>query len=314
MSETTHGPRSTGEIISDAVWGLRRTFAVVFTLALPFCAVVMFLREAGLGFFLGVLGAFHDLTLIDSAAIMQALPAAGAGGGCFLAAFFTQLLLLGAITAVGDDVCHGRVPSVPSALSRLGERGAAIVVTGMLFMTLLFGAIAVVFAVPLVVSALVLGAIDHIEVMALGGVLGLVGAAALFIVLTLRWSLYGPAVIVEGRSFFAALARSAELTAGRGLPFFETPRFRLSVLLLVGLGLSGVLQSLFVGPRLLMAVLTGWSFSDGSFPGLAEMPLWFMLPFGLLEIVTNAAVVPFSGLLLCFFAFDLRVRYEGVST
>jgi hypothetical protein len=101
------------------------------------------------------------------------------------------------------------------------------------------------------------------------------------------------------------------LTASRGLPFAETPRFRLSVLFLIALAISSVLQSLFVVPRLVVAVLTGWSFSDGAFPGLAQLPLWFAVPFGLIEVVTNAAVIPLSGLLLALFMFDLRVRYEA---
>jgi hypothetical protein len=34
------------------------------------------------------------------------------------------------------------------------------------------------------------------------------------------------------------------------------------------------------------------------------------VPFGLIEVVTNAAVIPLSGLLLALFTLDLRVRYE----
>jgi hypothetical protein len=144
-----------------------------------------------------------------------------------------------------------------------------------------------------------------------GVALGVLLALIAFIVLTLRWSLYSVVVVTEGRSLWAALSRSSELTAPRGLPLGETPRFRLSVIFLIGLALAGVLQSLFVVPRLVIAIATGWSFSDGALPGLAALPVWFMVPFGLVEVVTNAAVLPFSAFLLCFFTLDLRVRYEG---
>ena len=314
MSEDVHTPRTTGEIISDAVWALRRAFSVVFTIAVPFCAVDLFLREVGQSFLLRMTAAIGDPQHADLDAMQGSLPHFAAGFGFLIASFFTQLLLSAAVIAVGDDLCHGRTPSVRGALSRLGERGAAVLTTGVLFLVAVMVVAVVAVTVPIVLAGVAAFALDLPALLFVGGVVGVVGALLLLIVLTLRWSLHGPAVVVEGRSFFGALSRSSELTAGRGLPFLETPKFRLSVLLLVGMALAGVLQSLFIGPRLAMAVLTGWSFADGSFPGLVEMPIWFMVPFGLLEIVTNAAVFPFSALLLCFFAFDLRVRYEGVSS
>jgi hypothetical protein len=273
----------------------------------------LFLREVGQSFFLRVTAAIGDPGHADLDALGASLPMFGAGFGFFMGSFFTQLLLSGAVIAVGDDLCHGRVPTVRGALAKLGERGAAIIVTGLLFLVVVMVVTTVAVAVPMAATGFIAVTAGLPLLIVVGVVVGVVAAFLLLIVLTLRWSLYSPAVVVEGKSFFAALSRSSELTAGRGLPFLETPKFRLSVLFLVGMALSGVLQSLFIGPRLGMAVLTGWSFADGSFPGLAEMPLWFMVPFGLLEIVTNATVIPFSGLLLAFFAFDLRVRYEGVA-
>ncbi len=314
MSDDIHTPRSTGEIISDAVTALRSSFALIFTLAVPFCAVDLFLREVAQSFLMRVTPAIGDPQHANGDALLGSLPWCGAGVGFFTGSFFLQLLLSGAVIAVGDDLCRGRVPSVRRALAKLGERGAAIITTGLLFLVVVMLVGTVVAAVPMVLAGFVALSLGQPALIAVGAVVGVVGALSSFIVLTLRWSLYGPAVVVEERSFFGALGRSSELTAARGLPFFETPKFRLSVLFLVGMALSGVLQSLFLGPRLAMAVLTGWSLADGSFPGLAEMPVWFMVPFGLLEVITNAAVIPFSGLLLCFFAFDLRVRYEGISS
>jgi hypothetical protein len=305
-------PRSTGEIISDALQGLRQSFAVIFSLAVPFCAVDLFLREAGGSFLLQVTSKIDPLHA-DLAALEGGLVPFMAALGFFMASFFAQSLLNGAVIAIGDDLCWRKAPSAKAALVRLVERGAPLLLTSLLFLVLLLLACWAVMAVPMLVCFGIAVATDAVAFVFVGAAVGALLALSVLIVLTLRWSLYAPAVMVEDRSFFGALGRSSSLTAGRGLPFFETPKFRLSVLLLVGLALSGVLQSLFFAPRLALAVATGWSFSNGAMPGLAQMPLWFMVPFGLLEIVTNATVIPFSGLLLALFSFDLRARYEGVT-
>lgn len=304
-------PRSTGEIISDALAGLRRSFGPIFTLAVPFCAVDLFLREVGGSFLLQVTSKL-DPTHADLAALTGTLVPFLAAIGFLVASFFTQTLLNGAVIGVGNDLAWRRTPTVKRALAVLADRGAALVLTSIAFLAVLTVIIVVAVGAPMVLFGALAIAFDVIPLIVVGAVVGVLLSFLVVIVVTLRWSLYAPAVIVEGRSFFGALSRSSALTAARGLPFFETPKFRLSILLLVGLALSGVLQSLFVGPRIALAVITGWSFSNGSLPGLAQMPIWFMVPFGLLEILTNATVIPFSGLLLSLFAFDLRVRYEGV--
>ena len=305
-------PRSTGEVISDAVAGLRKRFGVVFAIAVPFCAVDLFLRETG-STFLTQTTAKIDPLHVDVTALPQALPTFFAALGFFLASFFAQTLLSGAVAAVADDLCWRRVPSVKGALRVLADRGAPLLITGVLFSIAVSVVISVAATAPMVAAGIIGVALDAPALVVVGGVVGLIVALVVLIVLTLRWSLFIPCVVVENRSLFGALSRSAELTAARGLPFFETPKFRLSVLLLVGLALSGVLQSLFVAPRLILAVATGWTFTNYALPGLAEMPVWFMVPFALLEVITNATVIPFTGLLTALFAFDLRVRYEGVT-
>jgi hypothetical protein len=303
-------PRTTGEVITDAVDALRRSFGVVFALGVPFCAVDLVLREFGqsvLGQMTAKLGAANGDPAMVLAEMLPLLAALGAG----FASFIVQTLLSAAVVAVGESVAAGQQPSVSSALRKLVDRGAAVVFTALLFMLLAFGVPFVVAVVPLVISTFVAMAVDQPALVVVGGGVGFLLSLVVFIVLTLRWSLYSVVAVTEPRSFFAALRRSSELTAPRGLPFAETPRFRLSVLFLVGLALAGVLQSLFVGPRIAIAFATGWSLADGAMPGLASLPVWFMVPFGLAEVVTNAAVLPFSALLLYFFTLDLRVRYEG---
>ncbi len=305
-------PRSTGEVISDAVAGLRRSFKVLFALAVPFCAIDLFLREVSSSFLTQVTAKIDPLH-VELAGLAAAGPAFSAAIGFLLASFFVQTLLGGAVAAVADDLCWRRTPSVGSALSRLVERGAPLLLTAMLFAFLTSLASIAAMVVPILLSFAAAVATDFVGFLVLGTILGGVIALVVVVVVTLRWSLFTPCVVVEKRSLFSALSRSSSLTAARGLPFFETPKFRLSVLFLVGLALSGVLQSLFLAPRLILAAATGWSFADWTLPGLAQMPVWFMVPFGLLEVVTNATVIPFTGLLIALFAFDLRVRYEGVT-
>jgi hypothetical protein len=42
------------------------------------------------------------------------------------------------------------------------------------------------------------------------------------------------------------------------------------------------------------------------------MPVPMLIPLALVEVALNAAVMPFSAVLLTLFTLDLRVRYEGL--
>jgi hypothetical protein len=304
-------PRSTGEIITYAVDVLRQTFPIVVALSLPLCAVDLVLRELGQHLLLLALGRVNDAATPDLALVLSLLPSLAAAIGAALGSFIVQQLLSTGVIAVGERVAADQSPTVRDAIARIGGRGAAVVLTGALFLIAALTLPGVAAAIPLVAGAVAALAFEQPLWIALAGVVGILAALLVVILVTLRWSLYGVIVATEDRWFVAALRRSAALTAARGLPLFETPRFRLSVLFLIGLALAGTLQSVFLVPRLVIAALTGWSFADGALPGLAAMPLWFMVPFGLLEVLTNAAILPFSALLLCFFTLDLRVRYEG---
>ena len=305
-----HEPRTTGEIISDAVAVLRRSFGVVFSVAVPFCAADLLLREVAQTLLFRANGALSGGTPEVEQLLELVLPNFLAGFGFFGASFFVQQLLLGAVATVGEDAFSGRVPTSRHALERAAQRGGPLILTGLLFMVAAVGACMLALGLPTALAAVAAIQLGAPALVAPGVILGVILSLSLLLVLTLRWSLYGPIVVSEGRWLFGALRRSAALTAPRGLPFFETPRFRLSVLFLIALGISSVLQSLFVAPRLIIAVVTGWSFTDGGMPGLAQLPLWFAVPFGLLEVITNAAVIPLSGLLMALFMFDLKVRYD----
>ncbi len=303
-------PRATGEIISDAVGVLRRRFGVIFSVAVPFCAADLLLREVAQTLLFRANGVLSGGETDMSTVLEQVLPNFLAGFGFFAASFFVQQLLLGAVATVGEDAFYGREPTSKGALRRVATRGGPLILTGLLFLVAAIAACTAVMAIPTALSTVAALQLGLPALVAPGVIVGVVLSLVVLLVLTLRWSLYGPVVISEDRWLFGALSRSSALTAPRGLPFFETPRFRLSVLFLIALGISSVLQSLFVAPRLIIAVVTGWSFTDGGMPGLAQLPIWFAVPFGLLEVITNAAVIPLSGLLMALFMFDLKVRYD----
>jgi hypothetical protein len=304
-------PRSTGEIITDAVEALRRSFVALLALALPFCAVELVLREFGFHFLSAATRAVTSSRTVGLDQVMALLPSLLSGLGLLLGSFLVQQLLTGGIFAIGVDLWTGERPRIPVALQRLAGRGLPLLASSVFFLLAIAVGPLLLGAGVLAISALVATTLDLTWLPLIGAAHSAFIAIVVFIVLTLRWSLYGVAVVTEGRALVTALRRSAELTAGRGLSFWDTPRLRLGVLFLVALALSSTLQSLFTVPRVVVAFLSGWSFTDGGLPGLASMPPWFVIPFGLVEVLTNAVVAPFSALLVCFFAFDLRVRFEG---
>ena len=293
------------------MWALRSNFKLLFSIAVPFCAVDLVVREVANGMLFGMTAGLRTGDFNVDALIALA-PRAFASLGFFIASFWVQQLLSGAVTVVGEDTFMGRAPSLRTSLLRVLDRGVPLLLTGTVFLLASTVGVTLVGALPMVVAAVVslsTGIGPTLPVIA-ALLLGVVLAVVAIIFVTLRFSLYAPLVMLEERSMLSALRRSQALTDGRGLPFLQTPRFRLSVMLLIALALSSVLQGLFVVPRVVVAVFTGWTPVDGAPPGLAQLPIWFAVPFGLVEVVTNAVVMPVAALLVAFFVFDLRVRYE----
>ena len=301
-------PQSTGEIITAAVRTLRAHLGVIVAVSLPLCAVNLVVREVGNTLAFGLAG---DAAALDLGAIAAMAPKLLAALGFFLTSFWLNEVLAGAVCIVAVDSFQRRAPTVSSTLRRLLDRAVPLLLTATVFVVA--GSVLVVLAIGLPIvagGAIALASNSDPTLLIIGGVvLGLVLGLVAFVVLTLRYSLYAPIVVTEHGGPFAFLRRSQALTAGRGLPFVDTPRFRFSVLLLIALAITSVLQGLFVGPRIIAALLTGWRLGD-ALPGLSSLPLWFAVPFGLVEVVTNAIVVPLAALLTAFFVFDLRVRYE----
>jgi hypothetical protein len=299
-------PRSTGEVLSDAVGLLRRHFKSMYLLSLPFCAADVVFREAGQSAMQILRTKLDDPTKVDVDTVVQALAAAAGGIGLILASAVALQLLSAGIIAMSGRAWRGSTPVLGDAAGAIGSRGASLVLTGLLFIL----AFVVAMLVPAVLIGVTAAFVDPIVavLVAILGVVFLIGAA---IYLTLRWGLFSQTVVLEGRFGPGAFSRSTELMAGRGLPFFESAKFRLSILFLVSFALSSTVQSLFIAPRLVLAAFTDWKLQDG-LPPLAAMPIWFIIPFGLIEVATNALIVPFSSVLMTLFYYDTRVRYEAV--
>lgn len=300
-------PRSAGEILSDALAVLRRHFKALVLLALPFCAVDLILREGGQSALQSLRAVLmQDPDLINVDGVLELAATAAGGLGLIIGSAVVLQLLFAGLVALAGNAWHGQELLAGVALDAMARRGAALIFTALLFMVV----VTAILFVPVGLVA-VLAAVGGPLAAIVAGILAAGVVVVAFIFFTLRWGLYTQAVVLEGRFGPGAFARSAELMAGRGVPLFEGAKFRLSILLLIAFALSGTLQSLFAIPRLAVAAATGWSFVDGM-PPLASMPLWFIIPFGLLEVVTNALVMPFSSVLLTLFYFDLRVRYEAL--
>jgi hypothetical protein len=294
-----------GELMSDAIALLRRHFGAFYVLTLPFCAVDLLAREGGQSAFSGMRTVVTDPTKLDATMVLRLVSQGALGMSLLLLSLVVLTLLAAGITRHTASAYEGRVLVAKDALSSMAQRGAPLVVTGVLFLTVMLA---------IVLGVGVLGALGFIGGTTLG-TMTLVSAGGIVLVLTvvlgIRWVGYTPPVVLEGLWGPAALKRAAALVAGRGVPFFQGAKFRLSVLYILVLLLSFTLQSLFVLPRLAMAWAHGATIADGM-PPLASLPVWLMVPLGLAEVLTNALFMGFSTILTTLFYFDLRVRFEGL--
>lgn len=299
-------PRSTGEIISDAMAILRRHIKPFCLLSMPFCTAELILREAGQSTFQRIEQGLTGSSTFDMERLVQTVVGAAGGLGMFLGSVVLTQLLSAALITSTKAAWDGEEPRADRALSAVGRRGAALLAT-FFVLTLRIAALGALACLAIGAAALV----EPLLAVGVGG-LALIGLLVAFILLSLRWGLFAQTVVLEGLRGMRALARSSSLTAGRGLPFTDSPKFRLSVLLLVTFAIAGTMQTLFTIPRLVMGFATGWSIGDAGLPPLASMPIWFIIPFAILEVALNSVVNPFASILVTLFYLDLRVRYEAI--
>jgi hypothetical protein len=300
-------PKNLGEILSDALGQLRQGFKVYYPLALPFTALALVLREAGSTLFAEArtsLGGIGGTPGLDD--VMGGLmPFAIGLIATFASAFVGQILSSG-VSALGERQGRGASISVGAGVGVLARKAIPLVVTGLLTMvaTMVLVALPALLMVPAIWS-------DSVIVMVLTGLLVAAAAIIIAVLVSLRWSLANTVVVLEDAIGPAALSRSADLMRGRGLPFFETPKFRVSILFLASFAITSTMSSLFAMPRLLIGLGGDWNLADG-LPPLTSLPLATMLVLAIVEVLTQSLVLPFWGLLIALFYVDLRVRFEAV--
>lgn len=297
-------PKNVGEILSDALTLLRRHARRVMLVALPFAALELVLRDM----------IFALLALISEQATPEAplevlgrvlgLGLGGAFGLSIVLAVVTWVLAI-AVTNLTAGVVFGQALApgrlIKDALARIG----GVAWTAALWL-LAIGGLGIVLPTALLAG---LGFITMSPaVLLVGGPLWVVWATVVTVVLGLRWALWPQVLALEGMRGLAALRRSKELMGPLGVRLAQNPKFRLSLLLLVYLVLQSAVQQLFMLPVMVRGFTQTPPFSDLS---LWTMPVYWSVPLGFLQVLSNSIVLPLSAVLSTLFYFDLRVRHEG---
>jgi len=303
--DLTIGPLGVGGMIDRAVAAARLHFRALFVAMLILHAPALAMAR---------LASARGPDLLLAATDPQV---AAARAPAILATFSALLLLLLLLQAVATAVTAAvLVGSLAPHLVRPVQAGAAAPDWG--------GRLARAAAVGLLqqlllVGALALGATPGLLVLVTArapatAIIGLVAAAlgglALFLVALLRTILAPVAIGVEDLGPWGAVRRSVRLMAPRpGQRTLERPSLRASMLLLTAFALTLAVNGLAGLPRAAAASLAGGG-ALPFFPGTLPLPL--ELGLSLLELVTGAALQPFSLAAVVVFYFERRARTEGL--
>jgi hypothetical protein len=305
MSERV--PRTTGEILSDGIGLLRSRFKTLYLLALPFCAVDIVLREGGST----VMAQARTVLAgnpadVSTDALLRALATLSGGMGLLMGSFVVLTALSAGVIQVASMTWRNEEATISDGLRAVTSRAGWLALTTILW-ALAFGLWMIPGFVLMFLMIALLGIVG--QVLAVLVVLGWMALG--LIVLTLRWGLYPQVVVIEDKAGLGAFGRSRDLLAGRGMPFLESPKWRLSLVFIILFAVTGTVQGMFAGPRAIYALTSGWEFVNG-LPPLSAMPIYFAVPLALVEVALNSIVVTFGPTLLTLFYYDLRVRYEGL--
>lgn len=328
---TTHhheamlAPRQMGQIFSDSVQLLRENMSSMVLIALPFCCLELFVREyasilthrirQGAG------GEFETFTQIFSIILIPLL-----GSIALITASRTIQQVLAGILVSHTHVVTGF--SLPPFLQPKGAQAASsqtgdvtslpmtaikrgryfwfrLISTDISFAVFLFG------AVLIVPCALFLGALffQSSPMLIAAAVLSVIYMVIVFLTIWLRWALYPQAIVLENKGTVASLRRSAELMGPTNVTLAQSPKVRLSGLLLLYWFIAIPLQSVFFVPLSILGTLAGQAWYEP--PPLTEVALVWAVPIALVQIITNSFLFPIVAILSTHFYYDLRVRYEG---
>jgi hypothetical protein len=213
-----------------------------------------------------------------------------------LALTILQALL---VVAVSGAVLGNRIP--PAELWRR-TRPRLLAIVGLTLLTSILTGLAAGLAVVVAMVPGVILIVADQEV--LGGLLifaGLLASIPVFAWLVVRWSLAGPALLLEGQPVFGAMRRSWALTKGS---FWRVLGILLLTSIILGIG-SQIIALPFSMVGSGVGALVG---PETAFTALAVS----LLIGGIGTVLAGAVFYPFSAAVTGLLYIDLRMRREGL--
>lgn len=294
-------PLSLGEIFDGAFQAIRtnpRTMIGVSAVVLAVITLVSTLPQASVIAGLGDSPLLADsgtdpsteelvsfLGMVGTAALLPALLQ-------ILAVIILQAIL---VVAVSGAVLGNRIP--PGELWRR-TRGRVLAVLGL---TILTGLLTLVAASVVWVPGVLLLVADQPLLGGLALFVGFVASVVVYALLTVRWSLSGPALLLEGQRVTGAMRRSWKLTGGS---FWRV----LGILLLSGILVSIGSQLISLPFSIAGSVIGTVIGPETSFTAVAVS----LLIGGIGTVLAGAVFYPFSAAVTGLLYIDLRMRREGL--
>lgn len=297
-------PRSVGELISDAIAQVRSLLRPLAFAALPFCVVELLFREGANVVNDRIRGLVVEPDQIPSV-LVELATHTGASVSLLVGSILAAQLIASIATLASARARFGQRVSPATLIRSALRRAPAVFGTQLLWGGLFVAAL----VLPPALLGIPLTLLFDVWGLGIALILGALSSLLLAIVLGLRWALWLQVLVLEGRAGFRALSRSAELMRHRGGGYERNPKLRLSVLYIVYFMIASSLQSLFAMPILIQGFTQSPPFSSMS---LWNLPIALVVPIAAFQVVTNAVVMPLSGVLGTLFYYDLRVRYEGL--
>jgi hypothetical protein len=260
----------------------------------------------------GVFALFMTLAQQGFQAVVTPDPAAVAAGAApetpdlaaalgFFAAMITSLVLywvvymiaLGAATLAVSEIYLGRTVTIMEVYGRMRGRIGSLIVLLILIGLRVGG----VFLLGMFVVGLSVGVASTVSPV-LGGLLAfvfLLASVVLMLLMSLRYGVSIPALVIEGLPPGASIRRSIELTQGR--------LGRVFLLVLCATLITYAAVVLFQGPFLAGALLAGLESQTG---------FWLNIAGAVTGTIGTTLTTPFLIIGLALIYYDARIREEGL--
>ena len=298
-------PLGTGELLDRALGICRAQFRQLFLLALGFQVAMQGISKlvelVAYARFPALVSFSHVGELPPAAQLLWALPTLT---GYFAVSVVLFQASVGAVSLGGPASTQLESFSASRCWERLRPRLGALLAT-LLFELVLLGAQVALGLLPVGLAALNAardGSLDALVLLALGTLLSLLLAPAIFLVGFLRYLLVPSCVVVEGLSGPRAIRRSIQLMRAGRARWTMGPKLRASLVLLVVALVVNAVTLIADAPRSLLV------FSHAG--GTGSLPLYLLAE--LVSLTAKTAVYPFGMVALALFYLEVRVRREGI--